>query len=67
MQRRTALNLNHLKFYKMSHENTASLGMFDAFINHLDSIFWDGYAEQLANDNPQLYNFEYDQFFTNYV
>lgn len=41
--------------------------MFDAFINHLDSIFWDGYAEQLANDNPELYNFEYDQFFNYYA
>jgi len=40
--------------------------MFDAFIDHLENIYWKGYAEQLASDNPELYNFEYDQFFANY-
>ena len=51
----------------MKNPNIAITDLAEAFIIHLDGIFWNGYAEQLANDNPELYNFEYDQFFNYYA
>lgn len=28
----------------------------------MDGIYWDGYAQQLAKDNPELFNYEYNEF-----
>ena len=36
--------------------------MIDAFIDFVDSIYWAGYAEQLAESNPEKYTFELNQF-----
>ncbi len=49
--------------YKMETENT---NFIDAFIDALNSIFWDGYAEQLAKENPQAYTQEFNQFCENF-
>lgn len=40
--------------------------MIDLFHEFLDGLFWDGYAEQLAADNPERYTFELNQFLDNY-
>ena len=40
--------------------------MIELFIEYLDSIYWEGYAQQLASDNPQAYTFELNQFLDNY-
>lgn len=40
--------------------------MFEAFIDFIDSLYWDGYAERLAEENPQAYTFELNQFFENH-
>jgi len=32
------------------------------FNEYLDSIFENGYAEQLATENPVSYNFQFEQF-----
>ncbi len=32
------------------------------FNEYLDSIFENGYAEQLAKENPSSYNFQFEQF-----
>jgi hypothetical protein len=40
--------------------------MYDAFIDALNSIYWEGYAEQLAQDNPKAFNAEMNNFFDNF-
>jgi len=37
-------------------------GSRDAFHDHLDSIFFEGYAEWLKEDNYDSYSFYYDEF-----
>lgn len=36
--------------------------MLEAFVDLMDNLFWDGYADQLAKENPELYAFEYNEF-----
>jgi len=36
--------------------------MYDAFIDFLNSLYWDGYAEDLLNNSPSLFYYEYEQF-----
>jgi hypothetical protein len=38
----------------------------EVFIEHLDSIYYEGYAYHLASDNPQAFTFELNQFLDNY-
>ena len=38
----------------------------EVFTEYLDSIYYQGYAEQLASENPQAFTFELNQFFDNY-
>jgi uncharacterized short protein YbdD (DUF466 family) len=40
--------------------------MYEAFIEFLNQIYWEGYAEQLAKENPEAFQMEYTEFFTNY-
>ncbi len=40
--------------------------MIDAFIDYLDSLNYEGYAWQLAQQNPERYKFELDEFLNNY-
>lgn len=40
--------------------------MYELFIELMNQIFWEGYAEQLADENPQAYNFEFDNFLNTY-
>lgn len=40
--------------------------MYEVFIQLLDSLYWEGYAEQLATENPALFNYELDYFLDNY-
>jgi len=40
--------------------------MFEAFIEFIDAIYWDGYGEQLAEHNPEAFTFELNQFFNAY-
>jgi hypothetical protein len=39
--------------------------MYEDFYQLLDQIYWDGYAEQLAFDNPEKLTFELNQFLNN--
>jgi hypothetical protein len=39
--------------------------MIDVFIEILDGLFWEGYAQQLANENPKAFNHEYTEFLSN--
>lgn len=43
-----------------------SANVTEIFIQHLDGIYWEGFARQLATENPEAYTFEYQQFFNNY-
>lgn len=38
----------------------------EIFVQHLESIYWEGFAQQLAAENPEAYTFEYQQFLQNY-
>ena len=40
--------------------------MYEVFIEQLNAIYFDGYAENLADTNPEAFNFEMNQFFNNY-
>lgn len=40
--------------------------MIEIFIELLDQLFWEGYAEQLAKENPQAFNMEYNDFLNTY-
>jgi len=40
--------------------------MIEIFIELLDQIFWEGYGEQLAKENPQAFNIEYNDFLNTY-
>lgn len=40
--------------------------MNELFIELIDQIFWEGYAEQLAQDNPQGFQDEFINFLNIY-
>lgn len=40
--------------------------MYELFIEMLDQLFWDGYAEQLAKDNPAVFQMELAEFMNLY-
>jgi hypothetical protein len=40
--------------------------MYELFIALTDQLFWEGYAEQLAKENPQAFQFEFNDFLNNY-
>jgi hypothetical protein len=40
--------------------------MLEIFIELTDQIFWDGYAQQLAMDNPAVFQLEFTEFLNTY-
>lgn len=40
--------------------------MIEAFFEFIDSIYWNGYAEQMAEENPEKFNFELNEFLNSY-
>lgn len=40
--------------------------MSELFIELTNQIFWDGYAQQLASENPQAFQTELAEFTNNY-
>ncbi len=40
--------------------------MLEIFIELTDQIFWKGYAQQLAIDNPVAFQFELAEFINSY-
>ncbi len=40
--------------------------MIEVFIDLVDGIYFTGYAEQLANDDPEKFQFELNEFLNNY-
>ncbi len=40
--------------------------MYEIFIELMNQIFWEGYAEQLAKDNPAEFQFELNEFMNAY-
>lgn len=40
--------------------------MIEILNEYLDSIYYEGYAEQLATENPQAYEHEMELFMYNY-
>jgi hypothetical protein len=40
--------------------------MIQEFIEFTDQLYWEGYAEQLAKDDPQRFQMELGDFYNNY-
>jgi hypothetical protein len=40
--------------------------MYELFIELTDQLFWVGYAEELAINNPAVFNTEYHNFLNSY-
>jgi len=40
--------------------------MYEIFIEYLNSLYWEGYAEELQQNAPTLFYYEYEQFSTIY-
>jgi len=40
--------------------------MYELFIEILNLLFWDGYAEQLMKDHPEQFEKEFYQFINDY-
>jgi hypothetical protein len=36
--------------------------MYELFIELMNQLFWDGYAEQLAKENPAMFQLEFNEF-----
>jgi len=47
-------------------DSQSQSGLVEVFIELLDGIFYSGYARNLAEQNPELYNYEFSQFLLNY-
>ena len=45
----------------MFHQKTG-IKMYELFIELLNQIFWEGYAEQLAQDSPEDFQFQFNEF-----
>lgn len=40
--------------------------MYEFFIELLNQIFWEGYAEQMAKDSPAAFQYEFNEFANSY-
>jgi len=40
--------------------------MYEQFIELTNQLFWEGYAEQLAQENPARFQFELNDFMNTY-
>jgi hypothetical protein len=40
--------------------------MYELFIELTDQLFYEGYAEQLAQENPEMFQIEFNEFLNNY-
>ena len=46
--------------------NLKAKAMLELFIELTNQIFWEGYAQQLAQEQPALYQYELAEFIQNY-
>jgi hypothetical protein len=47
------------------HQKTG-IKMYELFIELTNQIFWDGYAQQLAKENPAAFQLEFAEFANSY-
>lgn len=40
--------------------------MLEIFIELTNQIFWDGYAQELAKENPAVFQLEFNEFLNTY-
>lgn len=40
--------------------------MIEMFIEFMDMIYYEGYSKHLADDDPEKFSFEFDEFLGNY-
>ncbi len=46
--------------------NLTNKTMYEQFIELTNQLFWDGYAEQLARENPGQFQTEFSDFLNTY-
>lgn len=46
---------------------TQEQNVYELFAEYLSSVYFDGYAEQLAESDPSAFNFELTQFINNTI
>jgi hypothetical protein len=51
-------------FFRVSQK--IGIKMYEQFIELTDQIFWEGYAEQLAKENPARFQYEFAEFLNAY-
>ena len=59
------MKMQSIKEKKLQNVNLEQQACSD-FTSFLDSIYYDGYAEQLASTNPEAFTEELNQYFDNY-
>lgn len=42
------------------------MNLIEVFVDLIDAIYYPGYAEKLAVDDPQKFNFEFNEFLNQY-
>lgn len=40
--------------------------MYEDFLKFLDALYWEGYARQLAEEDPKAFKWEMNWFYDNY-
>jgi hypothetical protein len=40
--------------------------MYDLFIDLTNQLFWEGYAEELAKENPEAFQIEFKEFISDH-
>jgi hypothetical protein len=43
-----------------------AIAMLELFIELTNQLFWDGYAQQLAGENPAIFQLEFDEFLNSF-
>ena len=73
-QVRIIVEENYIRIEKLTAEPTAAEPQEEtetdytlAFTSFLDALYWEGYTEEIASGNPDLYNFELNDFLHNYT
>lgn len=41
--------------------------MLELFIELTNQVYWNGYAQELAKENPAAFQFEFNDFLNNYL
>lgn len=58
----TTLNVPEISVEQSSEAAPQNENLYTLFIEFLDGVYYGGYAEQIAKENPELFTFEWRSF-----